>query len=111
MKLDGVNGAQELLIRGNSDKLDSGDLVGYGGLMMSEDKPGFQVSAHRIRRISNQQGVRTFEIRGTAKAGFVGGPVFGAGNTVVGVITKETPIDDNASVFFAVDVAVIPKIP
>jgi hypothetical protein len=112
MKVPAEQIPQGILTRGNSEKLDSGDLVAYAELVLGEDNKGvFRPNANRIERITHQNGVRTFVIRGSFKSQFVGGPLLGGGNTVVGIVTKVNLATANTSTFYALDIQAIPKLP
>jgi hypothetical protein len=111
MKVSSEKIPQGILTRGDSEKLDSGDLVAYVELLGEENKRFFRPNANRIQRITRQNGVRTFVIRGPLKSEVVGGPLLGGGNTVVGIVTKVNLEADNRSTFYALDVEAIPKLP
>lgn len=112
MKIPAEKIPQGILTRGNSEKLDSGDLVAYVELVLGEEnKRVFRPNANRIQRITRQNGVRTFVIRGPLKSEVVGGPLLGGGNTVVGIVTKVNLEADNRSTFYALDIQAIPKLP
>jgi hypothetical protein len=110
MKLDGPTPAEEPLIRGNSELIRGGDFVAYGGFDGGEPKPTFKVSANRIRRIFKERGTRFFEIQGTGSPGFSGGPLFGGGKTILGIILNVKPLDDKTAVFYVADVTDIPPL-
>ena len=112
MKIPAEKIPQSILTRGNSEKLDSGDLVAYVELVLGEEnKRVFRPNANRIERITRQNGVRTFVIRGPLKSEVVGGPLLGGGNTAVGIVTKVNLEADNRSTFYALDIQAIPKLP
>ena len=112
MKIPAEKIPQGILTRGNSEKLDSGDLVAYVELVLGEEnKRVFRPNANRIERITRQNGVRTFVIRGPLKSEVVGGPLLGGGNTAVGIVTKVNLEADNRSTFYALDIQAIPKLP
>jgi S1-C subfamily serine protease len=111
MKVRAEKIPQGTLTRGNSEKLDSGDLVAYSELVLGEDnKRVFRFNANRIERISRQNGVRIFAIRGPLKSEFVGGPLLAGGNTVVGVVTKVN-LAESTSTFYALDIQAVPNFP
>jgi hypothetical protein len=112
MKIPAEKIPQGTLTRGNSEKLDSGDLVAYVELDLGDQNKGvFRPNANRIERITRQNGLRTLIVRGSLKSEFVGGPLLAGGNTVVGIVTKVSLVTESTSTFYALDIQAVPKFP
>jgi len=97
MRVEGKNFAKESLVRGDTLSLRAGDMIGYGGFDVRKTSPGqttFTVSGHRITDVLEIGNHRFLEIRGIAIPGFSGGPVFGGGKQVVGIILQGRPRPD-----------------
>jgi S1-C subfamily serine protease len=111
MRLEGKNLAKEPLVRGNAASLRPGDMVGYGGLNLRDSILTFTLSGDSITNIFTKGDLRFLEIRGIAIPGFSGGPLFGGGETVVGIILRgDIPADpDGKSRFEAATVEQIPQ--
>jgi S1-C subfamily serine protease len=111
MRLEGKNLAKEPLVRGNTASLRPGDVVGYGGLNLRDSVSTFTLSGNPITNIFTKGALRFLEIRGIAIPGFSGGPLFGGGETVIGIILRgDIPADpDGRSRFEAATVDQIPQ--
>src|SRR5262245_7457679 len=109
MKIEGKNLAKEPLVRGNTTSLRPGHPVGYGGFNAS--RTTFTLSADLITAILPSGDLRFLEIRGVAIPGFSGGPLFGGGETVVGIILRgdSRPGADGKVRFEAATVEQIPQ--
>jgi S1-C subfamily serine protease len=113
LEVEGENPCKQALTRGDSERLRVGDLVGYGGFdHRVQNVEGFSISATRIRMIKVENGLRRFQLEGMATFGFSGGPLFGGGTTVVGVILRGKPSPDGkSSIFYAISAEHIPSLP
>lgn len=115
MQVDGKSFAKEPLERGNTQSLRVGDMALYGGFDVRErkqEKMSFTVSAHPITGIIGAGEHRLLEIQGLAIPGFSGGPVFGMGSRVIGIILKgrKQPRPDGTVQFYAGAVERIPPL-
>jgi len=106
LRIDGPSPCKEAL-QPSIVEFKIGDNVLYGGF---EPRAGrFNDTASPITDIYSQNGIRFFQIVGEADHGWSGGPVFGSGAQVIGIILRGKPSGDGTNNIF--DVVSVEHVP